>query len=72
MILARTSQDGDDNSYLDQYYSFIGVAYWKQVPEMMPRIFDNPMASDALAYAEVQMFIPQQRLVWQSGFLVGG
>ncbi len=60
-------QGADNNSYLDQYYSFIGVAYWKQVPQMMPRIFDNPTSGSALTYAEVQLFIPQQRLIWRSG-----
>ena len=40
-------QGADNNSYLDQYYSFIGVAYWKQVPQMMPRIFDNPTSGSA-------------------------
>ena len=60
-------QGADNNSYPDQYYSFIGVAYWNQVPQMMPRIFDNPTSGSALTYAEVQLFIPQQRLIWRSG-----
>jgi hypothetical protein len=50
---------------LQQYYIFLGVAYWKQAPQMMPRIFDNPNPSSAVAYAEVYLFIPRQRLVWR-------
>ena len=28
-------------------------------------LFDNPTPSDAVTYAEVHLFIPRQRLVWQ-------
>jgi hypothetical protein len=66
MVLRQVpTQAAEMNNCLDQYYNFIGVAYWKQVPETMSRIFDNPTAGSALTYAEVQMFIPRQRLVWQ-------
>jgi hypothetical protein len=57
-------QSAGMNSYLEQYYIFLGVAYWKQVPELMPRVFDNPTPSDAATYAEVHLFIPRERLVW--------
>ncbi len=57
-------------SDLQQYYCFIGVAYWKPLPELAPRIFDDPIAGDTrVAFAEAHMFIPQPRLVWQ---VVGG
>ena len=52
------TQASEINSHLDQYYSFIGVAYWKQAPQMMPGIFKNPTAGDALTYAEVRCSFP--------------
>jgi hypothetical protein len=56
----------NNNSYLEQYFIFVGVAYWKQVPVMGPKIFKNPMPSSALTYAEVHLYIPRPRLVWGS------
>ena len=38
----------------------------------MPRVFDNPTPSDAVTYAEVHLFIPRQRLVWQQINTSGG
>ena len=60
------------NAYLEQNYIFLGVAYWKQAPELMSRVFDNPTPSDAVTYAEVHLFIPRQRLVWQQINTSGG
>jgi len=50
-------------------YLFVGVAYWKQIPEVGASfagktLFHNPMTSDSLAYAAVRVFVPRSRLVW--------
>ena len=52
------------NQYLDKYYTFVSVVYWKKLPEMLPALFRNPLDADSQAYAAVQMMIPRQRLVW--------
>jgi len=56
----------DGNTHLQQYFTFLGVVYWQQLPEMLPGLFQNPTDNDAVAYAEVRMFIPRRRLVWAS------
>ena len=41
-------------SQLDQNFTFLGVAYWGKVPQLLPRLYDNPVASDALGFAELR------------------
>lgn len=55
----------DRNRYLEDNFVFIATVYWRKVPQMLPGLFRNPMDSDAVAYAEVHLFIPRPRLVWQ-------
>ena len=60
-----TGVDLDQNKpYLEQHFSFVGVAYWKKLPEMLPGLYRNPMDNDAVAYAQVRIFIPRPRLIW--------
>ena len=61
----------NNNAHLEQYYTFVGVAYRRAAPEMMPGLFRNPMRATAnsdpyaaTAYATVRVFIPSPRLVW--------
>jgi hypothetical protein len=60
----RQSPTGDPNQELAQYYSFVGVVYWRKTPELTAWLFQNPMQPDAQTYAAVHMFIPRPRLVW--------
>jgi hypothetical protein len=66
----RTSpQDtADTNALLDHDYTFLALAYWHKLPEMIPGVFHNPLASDAVTYASVRMYIPHPRLVWNSNY----
>jgi hypothetical protein len=50
--------------HLDRHFTFLGVVYWRPVPEFAPRLFRNPIQSDAVAYAQVRVFIPHPRLVY--------
>jgi hypothetical protein len=50
--------------HLDRYFTFLGVVYWRKVPQFAPRLFRNPIESDAVAYAQVRVFIPHPRLVY--------
>lgn len=52
-----------NNAYIEQDYHFVGVAYWPQVPETMPGIFQNPNPSSAETFSELYMFIPANRLI---------
>ncbi len=63
---------GTYNAQLEDNYIFVGVVYWKKVPELMPRIFHNAAACDSVAYAEVHLFQPKLRLVWAHPTLWGG
>ena len=70
--LPYLNADLNNNGHLDRYYTFVGVAYRRAAPEMMPPgLFRNPMratrASEpyaAVAYATVRVFIPRPRLTW--------
>jgi hypothetical protein len=50
--------------FLNREYTFAGVTYWKELPELGPKLFTNPTQSDSVAFAEVQVFVPKARLVW--------
>jgi len=62
----------DGNSYLDQYFTFIGVVSWGRLPELGPGIFRNPSGGAPLAFAQVRVFVPKSRLVWRQSSLGGG
>ena len=51
---------------MDRYFTFLGVVYWNQTPQLLPGLYRSPVASDALAYAEVRVFVPSSRLVWRA------
>jgi hypothetical protein len=61
----RQRGDVDDNTYLDESFTYLALVYWRKMPELAPRIFQNPMDNDAVAYAAVRMFVPRGRLVWE-------
>jgi hypothetical protein len=54
----------DNNDYLARYFTFLGAAYRQKLPQMSPTKFINPMSSDAVAYAEIRVFVPNPRLQW--------
>jgi hypothetical protein len=61
---AEAVAGGAGNSYLDQHFTFLGVVYWKKPAEWAPKVFQSPIDSDPVAFAEVRVFVPQPRLVW--------
>ncbi len=64
VIYENPAKSADSNTELQKHYTFIGVVYWKKLPDFAPRLFDNPLEADAQAFAEVHLFIPQRRLEW--------
>lgn len=55
----------DANSFLEEDFTFVGVAYWKRVPDYVSGLFQNPLDADSVAYAEVRVFVPKSLLYWQ-------
>jgi len=55
----------DPNAYLNEHFTFVAVVYWDKLPEMMPGLFRSPIEADPQAYAELRVFVPTARLVWQ-------
>lgn len=51
--------------HLEENFQFVGVVYREHLDEMGPRLFRNPLSrqSDALAYAQVSLFVPSPRHV---------
>jgi hypothetical protein len=62
---AKASELLEGSQYLAEHLTYVGVVYWKKVPDYAPGIFHNPTQSDAVAFAQVQVFLPTQRLEWQ-------
>ena len=66
-----------DQSVLDQCHTFVGVAYWPRMSQTSPVFFRYPLTTDALAFAQVSVFIPKARYTccpWQTqvGITQGG
>jgi hypothetical protein len=57
-------ETGGPNAALQKHYTYIGVVYWKKLPECAPGLFKDPLEADDQAFAEVHLFIPRQRLEW--------
>jgi len=55
---------GNVNAHIEQCYMFVGVVYWRKLPQALPGLFRNPMDNDGVAFAQVQVFLPTQRLEW--------
>lgn len=64
MIRATEDDIVDAKAHLGQYFTFIGVTYWRELPGILPRLFRDPSAGDAVAFAEIRIFVPRRRLVW--------
>lgn len=58
--------------YFQDRFMFVGVVYWRKLPDMMPGVFRAPLASDAVTYAQVRMFVPAPKLQWQHESQGGG
>lgn len=55
----------DANQHIEDHFMFVGVVYWRKPPVFAPGIFRNPTESDAVAFAQVQVFLPTRRLEWR-------
>ena len=60
VIYENPVQTANPTATLAQHYTFIGVVYWKKLPQTIPRLFHNPLEADSQAFAEVHLFIPQK------------
>jgi hypothetical protein len=64
MIRYDANDQNNQQAYLARHFTFLGVVYWKKIPEIMPGLFKTPTENDSLAFAEVHLFVPRRRLVW--------
>ncbi len=62
MIRTEQRDVADPTAHLDADFTFIAVVYARQVPEMMPKVFPTAVDGDAMAFAQVRMFVPWRRL----------
>jgi Putative Flp pilus-assembly TadE/G-like len=60
--LQKTGDRQAMNRYLDQNFMFLGVVYRRSLWETSGYFFRNRLASDPLAFAQVQLFTPRARL----------
>ena len=64
MIGATGKNVQDGNAHIDRYFTFLAVVYWKNLPESLPKIFSDSTEPDAVAFAQVQVFLPLSRIEW--------
>jgi hypothetical protein len=69
-----TDERANSNEYLGRYFTFVGAAYWGQLPAQGPALFRNPFTSpdglpaDSVTFAAVRVYVPRARLVyWREG-----
>ncbi len=67
MIRDRTRDGLSQNDYLEQQFMYVSMVYRKQIGEMLPGLFSNPLESDSQAYAQVMLFVPEPRLIKKQG-----
>ena len=63
VIRTRVDEMADTTAALDQEFTFVGVVYGPHVREVSPGLFRNPVKANAVAFAQVMVFIPRPRLV---------
>lgn len=64
MLRTFSSQNGTLNMLLERDFQFVGTVYRQQSPNKIPGIFTSPQTCDDIAYAQVSLFVPRQRLIW--------
>lgn len=61
------------NEQLDRDHTYVGVAYWRHIDEMLPGAFQNPLDEDgvdSLTFAQTTIFLPRPR--FRTGSSVSG
>lgn len=59
-VIRYTPADvGGDQTRLDRDYMFVGVAYRPQIAPTMQKVFQTQLTSDAQAYSQGMLFVPQ-------------
>jgi hypothetical protein len=64
-MLLVPNQFAGNNPYIDANFHFVGVVYVPPPGERIPGVFHQPFASAQQSYAELELFIPRNRLQWQ-------
>lgn len=67
VMRSRTADGLSQNDYLEQQFMYVGLVYRSQLKETLPGLFSNPIASDAQAFSQVMIFVPEPRLVKKQG-----
>lgn len=66
-IRTRRDEIFDETQHLEADFTFVAVTYRRQLSDRLPRIFRNPVGTDAQAYAQVRIYVPRRRLVLARG-----
>jgi hypothetical protein len=53
----------DVNAHLESDFMFVGVVYRRQLANLVPGVFQNPIRSDTQAYSQIMLFVPRRRLI---------
>ncbi len=63
-IRASGLQNIDPDLYIETEYMFVGVAYWNSMQDRLPGLFEDPNDSDDVTFAQIQLYIPRGRLIY--------
>ena len=58
--------DPDVNPRIEDDTMFVGVMYWDQMPERLPGLFENPMDADDVTFSQIRLFVPRDKIVWDT------
>lgn len=73
VLRVDVAEEFDLNQLLERDFMFLGVVYWRPMPERLPGLFRNPLDGDDTAFAQVYLTPPKARLVrsWSRPWWVG-
>jgi hypothetical protein len=61
-----------NQAQLEQFHTFVGVAYWPRMSQTSPVFFRYPLNTDAIAFAQVSVFVPRARYLYYAPWLPPG
>ncbi len=61
-----------NQAWLEQFHTFVGVVYWPRMSQTSPVFFRYPLSTDAIAFAQVSVFVPKARYLLFAPWLTPG
>ena len=66
LIRQEADEVTDSTEHLAEHFTYLAVVYRNRVSDISPIFFRNPASGDDVAFAEVRVYVPKRRLVWET------